>query len=603
MPEARPPAAQSLTILADRSLGDVRRMLRGLSSASRAASAAGLLGPVSARLGTLGPGGRLAPPDVTALAAEAHDLGLAGLEVVPLEVGDHRRGLDQLAAGSSADLLLLLDAAAHPAPGLLVGLLGALADGRVGVIGPRRLPVAAPVRYDRRTGDVPTVPTAVCLARRAAVEAAGGLGPPGDAADEAFAHRVRAAGWRVVEAPRAAVFLDPGVGGWAGPDGPAERGRHRLRADPEASEVPASFVADAARAARRARSAARPVEAFASRAGLGVEGGPAAAPPGPRPALSVVVRTQGRRMPLLEDALTCLAGQTHDDFEVLVVVHDDDEAVARAVAELVGRFDATFVARSRVERVEGGGRSRPLNVGLDLARGAYVAFLDDDDVVAATWAEAFAAGAAEAPGRIIRSRCATRALRRLAPSALADHEPVGEVELPYDATFDYVWHLRLNSTPICSVALPLDELRARGLRFDEALPVVEDWDLLMRAAQLTGVHDTGEVTSIYHHWEGAGTSRALHEHETWRATWLELLGRWDREPLLLPPGSVVGLVDGGAFPEMLAEYWRIRGELERARERLAAVEGATWWKLTAPPRWAITRLKGARRPRGGTGPA
>lgn len=298
-------------------------------------------------------------------------------------------------------------------------------------------------------------------------------------------------------------------------------------------------------------------------------------------------------MRLLEDALTCLAAQTSEDVEVLVVLHHDDAAALGPVHDLLARYEEGFVARTRVERVSGGGRSRPLNAGLDLARGRYVAFLDDDDVVAASWADAFLRGAEARPGRIIRSRCAARRVRHLEGSAIADHEPVGEVELPYDEVFDYVWHLRVNSSPICSIALPLDELRAFDLRFDEALPVVEDWDLLMRAAQLTGVVDTGEVTSVYHHWEGSGTSRALHEREVWLATWLELLARWDGQALLLPPGSVVGLVDGSAFPEMLAEYWRIRGDLELARERLAAVEGAAWWRLTAPPRWAITRVREA----------
>lgn len=636
-----PPSVESQTILTDQSAADVRRLLRGLSATARAAASAGAVGSFRVRLAQLGPGPGLSADEVAQLDEEAFGLGLAGIEhgrladaaappepadaAAPAEPAEGAAGParfleahDRLARTGSADLTLLLDADAHPSPGMLTALLGAMRTD-VGVVGARLLPVAGPVAYDRRTGEVDEVGAACALVRRSllsglggeALGSAGALSGPGENGrpGSSLGQRGRSAGSKIVLAPRAAVFVDRGVASWAGPDGPLDTGRHRLRADPEGSQVPAAFVAEAAAEAAQARAAATPLEALAARVGAVVpaaagQAGPGRsgdAPAGDAPGLSVVVRTQGDRLPLLGDALACLAAQHSEDVEVLVVLHHEDESRLAPVIELVGRHDHAFAARVRVERVAGGGRSRPLNAGLDLATGAYVAFLDDDDVVAANWAEAFLEGARAHPGRVIRSRCATRRVRRLGPHAIADHEPVGEVELPYDATFDYVWHLRLNSSPICSIALPRATLEAFALRFDESLPVIEDWDLLMRVAQLTGVADTGEVTSIYHLWEGAGTSRALHEREVWHATWLELLARWDRDALLLPPGSVVGLVDGGAFPEMLAEYWRIRGDLERTRERLAAVEGAAWWKLTAPPRWMVTRLKTARRRSGGQG--
>ena len=47
---------------------------------------------------------------------------------------------------------------------------------------------------------------------------------------------------------------------------------------------------------------------------------------GHRPFLSIVTRTQGRRPQCLEDMLTCLAGQTVRDFEVVLMCHQVDES-------------------------------------------------------------------------------------------------------------------------------------------------------------------------------------------------------------------------------------------------------------------------------------
>ncbi len=109
--------------------------------------------------------------------------------------------------------------------------------------------------------------------------------------------------------------------------------------------------------------------------------------------------------------MTCLAAQTSDDFEVIVLVHSSDPRHREATDDLVAMFAPAFADRVRVTAVTGGGRSRPLNVGIDLAEGRYVAFLDDDDVVTADWVERFLEGARAHPGTVVRASCFVRQIR------------------------------------------------------------------------------------------------------------------------------------------------------------------------------------------------
>src|ERR1700733_11057609 len=89
--------------------------------------------------------------------------------------------------------------------------------------------------------------------------------------------------------------------------------------------------------------------------------------------LAVVVRTQGRRESRLRDALTCLAAQTTDGFEVLLMVHTDDaEPVLGEVKDVVADFNPVFSSRVRVIHVSGGRRARPLNAALARITAEYV---------------------------------------------------------------------------------------------------------------------------------------------------------------------------------------------------------------------------------------
>ena len=307
------------------------------------------------------------------------------------------------------------------------------------------------------------------------------------------------------------------------------------------------------------------------------------------PFASVIVRTQGRRLPNLREALTCLAGQTDDDFEVLLMLHADDLEVVPAVESVVAEFHPTFADRVAVHVVTGGGRSRPLNKGLERATGRYVCFLDDDDLVTANWIEAFRG--VDGAG-LLRS---TTVERTVSWPAAGEHLPYhveAGFDHKYDVPFDIPMQLWQNHTPICSFALDRSVIEAFRLRFDEDLPVIEDWHFLMRAAFLTTLAETGEITSIYHRWQRGESSTSLHDEQLWQATHRTVLERFDSLPLVLPPGSASRLQRLWEQVEM-AEHVREISTVEVAAlaARVEAIERSRWWRMTRPPARAVARVR------------
>jgi SAM-dependent methyltransferase/uncharacterized protein YukE len=309
----------------------------------------------------------------------------------------------------------------------------------------------------------------------------------------------------------------------------------------------------------------------------------------PAPFLSVLTRTQGNRPAMLAEALACLAAQTVDALEVIVLVHADEDDVVASVRALVANFADDFTSRVRVEQIRGGGRAAPLNAGLELACGRYIACLDDDDLVTADWAECFQRCVAEGPGKVARSICYSRTIRQ----AEADEQgtsthrvtltrPFAEFadEDAIRETFDTLLHFQRNTTPLMSFALPRSLVTELHMSFDERLVVCEDWDLLLRAALVVGVVDSGTITSIYHRWEGEGSTTSEVPTQQWNAAHQQFLQALDAKPLLLPSGSasaIARLVSDsrteGSFDEERRQlHQAIEAMEERARQLHQAIE-------------------------------
>ena len=205
----------------------------------------------------------------------------------------------------------------------------------------------------------------------------------------------------------------------------------------------------------------------------------AVAPLRHQPLLSVVLATRNRAE-LLVDAVDSVAGQTYGHWELIVVDDGSDDSSSAVVSER-----ASTDERIRLEVTDGIGAAGARNVGIAAATGAYVAFLDDDNVMAPHWLR----GIAEYTGRHPDVAALYGvSLREEAPDAWRFPWVQFEPRIDLDA-------LRMaNHVDLGALAVRRDHTQ---LRFDEALTRYIDWELVVRLAASGDLVPVPIVASYY----------------------------------------------------------------------------------------------------------
>lgn len=310
------------------------------------------------------------------------------------------------------------------------------------------------------------------------------------------------------------------------------------------------------------------------------------------PFLTVLLRTQGRRTETLKDALLCLAAQTNQDFEVIVLEHNATPQDAGDVQELIARLEPQFAQQVSLIKVDGGLRGRPLNAGIEVAKGRYVAVFDDDDLLFANWVEEFYRASAGTEGQMLRAVVANQSV---APELWSDNvdgvrtKSRARVEFPVD--FDLLKHLVVNYSPFMSWAFPRSLFSIFGLRFDEELTVCEDWDMILRGSLICGVAEIPELTSIYRRWQdGGASSYTSHSSESWKASEQRVIDRINSGAIMLPPGSLLQLRNILVFNDGLQSY-RFLFNGNQLRQPL----GVTWKAMSPVVRLAVRLRNKLRR--------
>lgn len=204
--------------------------------------------------------------------------------------------------------------------------------------------------------------------------------------------------------------------------------------------------------------------------------------------VSIIIRTCGRPQ-VLAKALDSVRAQTYPNIQV-VVVEDGENISERLLAERFPDMDISYQCTGK--RL---GRCTAGNLGLAAAKGRYINFLDDDDILLPCHTETLVLRLEESGYMAAYAIAEERQMRkcRLDP----DKVSVKRKLIRYRQPFNRLLLCYLNYIPIQSIMFERDLYEELG-GFDEELKLLEDWDLWIRYSSRCDFLYVPKVTSVYH---------------------------------------------------------------------------------------------------------
>lgn len=204
--------------------------------------------------------------------------------------------------------------------------------------------------------------------------------------------------------------------------------------------------------------------------------------------VSIIIRTCGRPQ-VLAEALESVRAQTYPHIEVVVVEDGgnlSEALLATDFQDLCVRYQCTGERR---------GRCRAGNLGLEAARGKYVNFLDDDDLLLPSHVETLAARMEETGHMAAYSIAEEHQVRKCRQGP--GKGTVKRKLIRYRQPYSRLLLCYMNYIPIQSIMFRRSLYEELG-GFDEGLDVLEDWDLWVRYSARYDFLYVPAVTSIYH---------------------------------------------------------------------------------------------------------
>ena len=204
------------------------------------------------------------------------------------------------------------------------------------------------------------------------------------------------------------------------------------------------------------------------------------------PLVSVIVPTYNRPQ-MLADALKSIANQTWDDFEVIIIndggIDVTDVIKSSGIAEKIN-----YISLGRNSE-----RSYVRNAGLKLARGKYIAYLDDDDIYYPDHLQTLIDTLKQSGNRAAYSD-AYRAVQVLADGKFKTIRR----ELIFYEDFSINALLVHNQFPNLCVMHERSLINEIGY-FDESLNTHEDWDYWIRIGLKCPFVHVKKITAEYTH--------------------------------------------------------------------------------------------------------
>jgi GT2 family glycosyltransferase len=225
---------------------------------------------------------------------------------------------------------------------------------------------------------------------------------------------------------------------------------------------------------------------------------------GVQPLVSVIIPTFNRPERLIEAVQSVLA-QTYASIEILVI-NDGGCDVERLLTSLPGSESIQYLRIGQNRE-----RSYARNMGLKLANGKYIAYLDDDDRYYPTHVETLASFL-EHSDYLVAYSDAHRTLQVMEHGCYVKKAQ----DVPYSIDFNADLILRNNFIPMLSLMHAKSCIEHVG-GFDETLSTHEDWDLVIRLSRCFSLHHIPSVTAEFT-WRTDGTSTTSQRPEDFQRT-------------------------------------------------------------------------------------
>ncbi len=225
---------------------------------------------------------------------------------------------------------------------------------------------------------------------------------------------------------------------------------------------------------------------------------------GDQPLVSVIIPTFNRPERLV-DAVKSVLGQTYTSIEV-VVINDGGGEVEALLSSLPGAEKIQYLRIGQNRE-----RSYARNMGVKIANGKYIAYLDDDDRYYPAHVETLASFL-ESSGHLVAYSDAHRTLQIMENGGYIKKAQ----DVPYSIDFNADLILQNNFIPILSL-MHAKSCIARVGGFDETLSTHEDWDLIIRLSRCFSFHHIPTVTAEFT-WRVDGTSTTSQRPEDFLRT-------------------------------------------------------------------------------------
>ncbi len=236
--------------------------------------------------------------------------------------------------------------------------------------------------------------------------------------------------------------------------------------------------------------------------------------PSENPLVSIIVRTKDRPK-LLKRALQSIFAQTYRPIEVVLVNDGGCDLDIEEIQEILGDISLNYI---RLETNTG--RANAGNIGIENAKGDYVGFLDDDDEFYPEHVGILVSFLEQSDYKVAYTDCEIVEY----PYATDKEEfVVKDRYVLFSEDFSYMRLLLGNYIPF--LCLLFDRRVLTDLRFDTEFNLYEDWDLLIRIAELYPFNHIRKVTVEYSQNLGQQVQQITADGTLFQQAFIKLMGK------------------------------------------------------------------------------